>query len=230
LPRTTAKCLFLRFSVPCPKGNEVNQAWSNSNQQFGNASDWIFAKIQGPIQIPNLGFEVQKKSYQRFLQDGFCASERDDGGFKSVFTSVFSNPGLPAKCALEFVRLLDRKLGECKCGNLKGLHHLRGPCRICGAFPFVTIRIQTGYCASAKCGTFNKNTPTFCNKLRRPGCHAVKVHVKRMPGARAMTVFAPLRSPFVSPFTIKDPELSGAKTIFATFQGKQEVFYGDIPA
>jgi len=40
-----------------------------------------------------------------------------------VFTSVFSDPGFPAKCLSS--KFVDYSIGnwECKCSNLKGLHH-----------------------------------------------------------------------------------------------------------
>src|SRR6266403_175880 len=95
----------------------------NSNQHVRERQRLDFAKIQGSIQIPNL-IEVQMKSYQRFLQMDLLPSERDDGGLQSVFTSVFPIRDFREMSQLEFV---DYSIGnwECKCGNLKGLHHLR---------------------------------------------------------------------------------------------------------
>ena len=111
----------------------------NSNQHVRERQRLDFAKIQGSIQIPNL-IEVQMKSYQRFLQMDLLPSERDDGGLQSVFTSVFPIRDFREMSQLEFV---DYSIGnwECKCGNLKGLHHLRATCRNCGA-SVVTIRIR----------------------------------------------------------------------------------------
>src|SRR6267154_142600 len=103
----------------------------NSNQHVRERQRLDFAKIQGSIQIPNL-IEVQMKSYQRFLQMDLLPSERDDGGLQSVFTSVFPIRDFREMSQLEFV---DYAIGnwECKCSNLKGLHHLRATCRNCGA-------------------------------------------------------------------------------------------------
>src|SRR5436189_209300 len=113
----------------------------NSNQHVRERQRLDFAKIQGSIQIPNL-IEVQMKSYQRFLQMDLLPSERDDGGLQSVFTSVFPIRDFREMSQLEFV---DYSIGnwECKCGNLKGLHHLRATCRNCGA-SVVTNPYQTG--------------------------------------------------------------------------------------
>src|SRR3970040_742339 len=90
-----------------------------------------FSKIQSTIQIPDL-IEVQKKSSQRFLQMEFLPNEREDPGLQSVFSSVFPIQDFRGLSQLHFV---DYAIGnwECKCGNLKGLHHLRATCRHCGA-------------------------------------------------------------------------------------------------
>ena len=47
-----------------------------------------FSKIKTTIPIPNL-IEVQKQSYERFLQMDLLPDEREDLGLQSVFTSVF---------------------------------------------------------------------------------------------------------------------------------------------
>ena len=46
-----------------------------------------FSKIPATIQIPNL-IEVQKRSYERFLQMDKLPSERDDAGFSRVSVGV----------------------------------------------------------------------------------------------------------------------------------------------
>src|ERR1700721_2140851 len=81
-----------------------------------------FAKIETAVQIPNL-IDVQKKSYQRFLQMDLLPSEREDGGLQSVFTSVFPIQDFRGLSQLDFV---DYAIGHWggKGGNLKGLHHL----------------------------------------------------------------------------------------------------------
>src|ERR1051326_3316916 len=110
----------------------------NTNQHVRERQRLDFAKIQSAIQIPNL-IEVQMKSYKRFLQMDLLPSESYDGGLQSVFTSVFPIKDFREMSQLEFV---DYAIGnwECKCGNLKGLHHLRATCRNCGASE-VTIRL-----------------------------------------------------------------------------------------
>jgi DNA-directed RNA polymerase subunit beta len=194
----------------------------NSNQHVRERERLDFAKIQGSIQIPNL-IEVQMKSYQRFLQMDLLPSERDDGGLQSVFTSVFPIRDFREMSQLEFV---DYSIGnwECKCGNLKGLHHLRATCRNCGA-SVVTNPYQTGDVICHKCGTFNKNTPTFCNKCGDPVAMQLKYDVNECQ-ERGMTYSAPLKVTIRLTIYDKDPD-SGAKTIRDIKE--QEVFYGDIP-
>src|ERR1700722_3623606 len=195
---------------------------SNTNQHVRERQRLDFAKIQGSIQIPNL-IEVQMKSYQRFLQMDLLPSERDDGGLQSVFTSVFPIKDFREMSQLEFV---DYAIGnwECKCGNLKGLHHLRATCRHCGA-SVVTNPYQTGDVICHKCGTFNKNTPTFCNKCGDPVAMQLKYDVNECQ-ERGMTYSAPLKVTIRLTIYDKDPD-SGAKTIRDIKE--QEVFYGDIP-
>src|SRR6202521_2783323 len=194
----------------------------NSNQHVRERQRLDFAKIQGSIQIPNL-IKVQMKSYQRFLQMDLLPSERDDGGLQSVFTSVFPIRDFREMSQLEFV---DYAIGnwECKCGNLKGLHHLRATCRHCGA-SVVTNPYQTGDVICHKCGTFNKNTPTFCNKCGDPVAMQLKYDVNECQ-ERGMTYSAPLKVTIRLTIYDKDPD-TGAKTIRDIKE--QEVFYGDIP-
>src|SRR6266478_4844391 len=169
------------------------------------------------------GAKVEIKSYQRFLQMDLLPSERDDAGLQSVFTSVFPIKDFREMSQLEFV---DYAIGnwECKCGNLKGLHHLRATCRNCGA-SVVTNPYQTGDVICHKCGTFNKNTPTFCNKCGDPVAMQLKYDVNECQ-ERGMTYSAPLKVTIRLTIYDKDPD-SGAKTIRDIKE--QEVFYGDIP-
>jgi len=90
-----------------------------------------FSKIKTTVPIPNL-IEIQRKSYERFLQMNRLPSEREDAGLQSVFKSVFPISDFRENSSLEFI---EYSIGnwECKCGKLSGLHHLRKPCKNCGA-------------------------------------------------------------------------------------------------
>src|ERR1700722_14974505 len=103
----------------------------NGNSAIRERERLDFSKIKSSIQIPNL-IEVQRLSYQRFLQMDLLPSEREDTGLQSVFTSGFPIPDFRGLSQLDFV---DYSLGnwECKVGNPKGVHPLGAPCRNCGA-------------------------------------------------------------------------------------------------
>jgi DNA-directed RNA polymerase subunit beta len=183
-----------------------------------------FSKIKTSIPIPNL-IEVQKQSYERFLQMELLPSEREDGGLQSVFNSVFPISDFRGLSQLEFV---DYSIGnwECKCGNLKGLHHLRSTCRnpSCGA-TIQTDPFHPGDVLCHKCGTFNKNIVTFCNRCGDPVGLQLKYDVAECE-ERGMTYAAPLKVTIRLTVFDKDGE-TGVKTIRDIKE--QEVFFGEIP-
>jgi len=192
----------------------------NKNNAFRPRFD--FSKIPTTIQIPNL-IEVQKRSYDRFLQMDRLPSERDDTGLQAVFQSVFPITDFREVSKLEFV---DFGIGnwECKCGHLKGLHHLRSTCKNCG-FTIVTDPFHPGDVLCSKCGTYNANTPDFCNKCGDPVGLQLKYDVNECE-ERGMTYSAPLKVTMRLTIFEKDPE-SGNKSIRDIKE--QEVFFGDVP-
>ena len=182
-----------------------------------------FSKIRTAIQIPNL-IEVQKKSYERFLQMNMLPEEREDTGLQAVFNSVFPISDFRGVSTLEFISY---SIGnwECKCSNLKGLHHLRSTCKSCGA-TIATNPFQaepTVMCP--KCGTTNKNQVTFCNKCGDPVQLNLKYDVAECQ-ERGMTYAAPLKVIIRLTIFDKDPD-TGAKTIRDIKE--QEVYFGEIP-
>src|SRR5882762_3072732 len=182
-----------------------------------------FSKIRTAIQIPNL-IEVQKNSYERFLQMNMLPEEREDTGLQAVFNSVFPISDFRGVSTLEFISY---SIGnwECKCGNLKGLHHLRSTCKSCGA-TITTNPFQaepTVMCH--KCGTLNKNQVTFCNKCGDPVQLNLKYDVSECQ-ERGMTYAAPLKVIIRLTIFDKDPD-TGAKTIRDIKE--QEVYFGEIP-
>jgi len=183
-----------------------------------------FSKIKTSIPIPNL-IEVQKKSYERFLQMDLLPSERDETGLESVFKSVFPISDFRGLSQLEFV---DYAIGnwECKCGNLKGLHHLRSTCKnpACGA-TIQTDPFHTGEVLCHRCGTFNRNIVTFCSRCGDPVGLQLKYDVPECE-ERGMTYAAPLKVTIRLTVFDKDPE-TGNKTIRDIKE--QEVFFGEIP-
>src|SRR5215468_4817073 len=181
-----------------------------------------FSKIPATLQIPNL-IEVQKRSYDRFLQMDKLPSERDDSGLQAVFQSVFPITDFRNVSELAFV---DFSIGnwECKCGHLKGLHHLRTACVNCGSM-VITDPFLPGDVLCPKCGHYNKNTPDFCNKCGDPVSLQLKYDQQECE-ERGMTFSAPLKVTVRLTIYDKDPE-TGNKTIRDIKE--QEVFFGDIP-
>src|SRR6201994_627993 len=181
-----------------------------------------FSKIPTSIQIPNL-IEVQRRSYERFLQMDKLPSEREDTGLQPAFTPVFPIPDFRNISQLDFV---DFSIGnwECKCGHLKGLHHLRTACVNRGPM-VITDPFHPGEVLCQKCGTYNKNTPDFCNKCGDPVGLQLKYDQAECE-ERGMTYSAPLKVTVRLTIYDKDPE-TGAKTVRDIKE--QEVFFGDIP-
>jgi DNA-directed RNA polymerase beta subunit len=50
-----------------------------------------FSKIRSFMDLPNL-IDVQRRSYERFLQMNLLPEEREESGLQAVFTSVFPSP------------------------------------------------------------------------------------------------------------------------------------------
>src|SRR5499425_1315848 len=181
-----------------------------------------FSKIPATIQIPNL-IEVQKRSYERFLQMDRLPSEREDGGLQSVFQSVFPITDFRNVSQLEFV---DYAIGDwiCKCGHLKGLHHLRTTCKNCG-HTVITDPYHPGDVLCHKCGTYNANTPDFCNKCGDPVGLQLKNEVVECE-EKGATYSAPLKVTMRLTIYDKDAE-TGNRSIRDIKE--QEVFFGDVP-
>ncbi len=182
-----------------------------------------FSKIRTAIQIPNL-IEVQKNSYERFLQMNMLPEEREDTGLQAVFNSVFPISDFRGVSTLEFISY---SIGnwECKCGNLKGLHHLRSTCKSCGATITTNPFQAEPMVMCPKCGTMNKNQVTFCNKCGDPVQLNLKYDVAECQ-ERGMTYAAPLKVIIRLTIFDKDPD-TGAKTIRDIKE--QEVYFGEIP-
>src|SRR5690242_14700180 len=181
-----------------------------------------FSKIPSVIQIPNL-IEVQKRSYDRFLQMNALPSERDDLGLQAVFNSVFPITDFRGVAQLDFV---DYSIGdwECKCGSLRGLHHLRRTCKQCG-YTVVTDPFKSGEVLCEKCGTFNKNEVDFCHKCGDPVTLQLKYDVTECQ-ERGMTFAAPLK--VTIRLTLYDRESeAGPRNILDIKE--QEVYFGEIP-
>jgi DNA-directed RNA polymerase subunit beta len=181
-----------------------------------------FSKIKTTIPIPNL-IEIQKKSYERFLQMNRLPSEREDAGLQSVFKSVFPISDFRENSSLEFI---EYSIGnwECKCGRLTGLHHLRKPCVNCGhtlvADPYGEHEVLC-----PRCGKPNEARGDVCDICGNTVGLKLKYDVDECQ-ERGMTYAVPLKVTIRLVVWNKDPE-TGVKTIRDIKE--QEVYFGDIP-
>jgi len=181
-----------------------------------------FQKINTSIPIPNL-IEIQKNSYERFLQMRVLPAEREDAGLQSVFKSVFPITDLRENCSLEFV---EYSIGnwECKCGRMVGLDKLGRPCTFCAATIIMDPRGDREiHCP--KCGHLNENKPVTCDTCDEPVGLKLKYDVDECQ-ERGMTFAVPLKVTIRLVVWDKDPD-TGAKTIRDIKE--QEVYFGDIP-
>src|SRR5437764_154926 len=126
-----------------------------------------FSKIKTTIPIPNL-IEIQKKSYERFLQMNRLPAEREDVGLQSVFKSVFPISDFRENSSLEFI---EYSIGnwECKCGRLMGLEHLRKKCDGCGT-TLVADPYGEGAVICSTCGSTASASSSRRCSCARWGC------------------------------------------------------------
>ncbi len=181
-----------------------------------------FSKIRSFMDLPNL-IDVQRRSYERFLQMNLLPEERDQSGLQAVFTSVFPFADFRGACELQFVKYAIGNW-ECKCGRLKGLEHLRMDCRSCGA-RIVTAHPHEEIVSCDKCGAQNPNKVSLCDVCGNPVDLQMKYSVAECQ-ERGMTYSVPLKVTFRLFVYDKDPD-TGVKTMRDAKE--EEVFFGDIP-
>ncbi|MFQ6110760.1 MAG: DNA-directed RNA polymerase subunit beta, partial [Nitrospinota bacterium] len=89
-----------------------------------------FARIPTIIDIPNL-IEVQKKSFERFLQNTVAPKDRIEEGLHGVFQSIFPITNFSGTASLEYVGY---EIGAwvCDCGEYPGLGGPGVVCERCG--------------------------------------------------------------------------------------------------
>ncbi|MBV6496352.1 MAG: DNA-directed RNA polymerase subunit beta [Acidobacteria bacterium] len=181
-----------------------------------------FSKIYTTAQIPNL-IEVQRESYNRFLQMDLIPEERDYVGLQSVFASIFPVSDFRETATLEYV---EYQIGnwQCKCGNLEGLEHLRANCKNCSAKikvdPFNPAEVLC-----TNCGTFNAVRPNLCNNCGEPVGLKHK-HDQQECQERGMSYSVPLKVKIRLTVYDKDPD-TGVSTVRDIKE--EDVFFGEIP-
>ena len=129
---------------------------------LNNARDRVdFSKIRTEIPMPNL-IEVQKRSYERFLQMHTAPADRDAlVGLQGVFKSIFPIKDFRETCSLEFVEYMIGNW-ECKCSELQGIEHLRAECEFCG-HRLVAPNARGGSVPCQNCGNLTRVTVRECD-------------------------------------------------------------------
>src|SRR5436190_3510933 len=181
-----------------------------------------FSRIKTSLPIPNL-IDVQKRSYERFLQMNLLPEERVNQGLQSVFTGIFPFSDFRETCSLDFVKY---SIGDwqCKCGELKGLEYLRMTCTNCGA-KIMTDHPHEETVTCTDCGFVNKNRVTKCDACGNPVDLQLKYTISDCQ-ERGMTFAVPLKVTFRLFVYDKDPE-TGARMMRDAKE--EEVYFGEIP-
>jgi DNA-directed RNA polymerase subunit beta len=187
-----------------------------------------FGKIRTFLPLPNL-IDVQRTSYEDFLQMDLLPEERQDVGLQAVFKSVFPFSDFRETCALEFVSY---RIGDWKSrsGRLEGLAHLRFPCEHCGR----TVRVRDPRAGTAECqscGHPNPNKVTIDEVCGTPVDLKLRYSVAECQ-ERGMTYAVPLNVTFRLKVFDKEnaPTGKGAPKEWPIRDIKEEeVYFGDIP-
>jgi DNA-directed RNA polymerase subunit beta len=181
-----------------------------------------FSKINTAIPIPNL-IEVQKRSYERFLQMHTAPSDREDAGLQAVFKSIFPIRDFRQTCSLEFV---EYTIGnwECKCGELQGIEHLRSECVACGN-RLIAPDARGGEVLCESCGNLTPVSIRDCDQCGDPVALKFKYDVDECQ-ERGQTYTVPLKVTIQLVVYDKDPD-TDARSIRDIKE--QEVYFGEIP-
>src|SRR5437764_13360675 len=181
-----------------------------------------FSKIKTSVPIPNL-IEIQRESYNRFLQMDALPEERQSIGLQAVFRSVFPISDFRETATLDFV---EYQIGnwQCKCGNLEGLRYLRAACKSCGANIKVDP-LRPGETLCHVCGTFNSVRPALCPNCGEPVGLKHK-HDQQECQERGMSYSVPLKVKIRLTVFDKDPD---TEVLSIRDIKEEEVFFGEIP-
>ena len=187
-----------------------------------------FGKIRSFLPLPNL-IDVQRRSYEDFLQMDLLPKERQDVGLQAVFKSVFPFSDFRETCALEFVSY---RIGDWKSrsGRLEGLEHLRFPCEHCGA----TVRVKGARATRVECGACGHPNP---NKVTIDEVCGTPVELRQLYSVaecqeRGATYSVPLKVTFRLKVFDKEnaPTGKGAPKEWPIRDIKEEeVYFGEIP-
>jgi DNA-directed RNA polymerase subunit beta len=180
-----------------------------------------FSKNLSTIQLPNL-IQVQRASYEDFLQMDLLPEERGASGRQAVLTAIFPFTDFRETCELQFVRY---EIGNwsCRCGRLTGLGHLRLTCEHCGA------RLKAGdshdemvVCHS--CGKANRNRVETCSICGTSVSQRLAFTADECR-ERGMTYAVPLRLTFR--LVTFETEEDGTRQLRDVKE--EELYFGELP-
>lgn len=181
-----------------------------------------YSKIKTVFPLPDL-LEIQKKSYEEFLQIDLLPEERKDVGLQTAFKDVFPIRDFKETTELQF---LNYTIGdwECKCGRLKGVEKARPRCLSCGALlPSEVAQSDNQVCPY--CGENKKIELPLCDYCG----DKVELKIKYSPLEcirKGYTYEAPLKLKVQLVSWEKDP---ATKTRRLKHIKQQEVYFGNIP-
>ena len=180
-----------------------------------------FSKKPSSIPLPNL-IQVQRSSYEEFLQMDLLHEERDTSGLQAVLTTIFPFTDFRETCELQFVRY---EIGNwaCRCGRLGGLHHLRLDCDHCSS------RFKAGdpheadvVCPS--CGKANRNRIETCGICGTPVGLRLPFSADECR-ERGMSYAVPVRLTFR--LVTFDTEEDGTRQVRDVKE--EELYFGELP-
>jgi len=180
-----------------------------------------FSKNPSTIPLPNL-IQVQRSSYEEFLQMDLLPEERRKTGLQAVLEAIFPFTDFRDTCELQFVRY---EIGNwaCRCGRLEGLEHLRLTCEACGE------RIKAGdpheeFVVCPHCGRANKNAVKTCGICGTPVGLRLTFSADECR-ERGMTYGVPLRLAFQ--LVTFDTEEEGERQLRDVKE--EEIYFGELP-
>ena len=187
-----------------------------------------FGKIKTFLPLPNL-IDVQRRSYEDFLQMDLLPVERSDVGLEAVFRGVFPFSDFRETCALEYVSYRIGDLAS-RSGRLEGIQHLRFTCEHCGA----TVRVKDARANRVECQVCGHPNP---NKVTIDEVCGTPVEL-RLPFTvaecqeRGLTYAVPLKVTFRLKVFDKENAPTGKsapKEWPIRDIKEEEVYFGDIP-
>ena len=180
-----------------------------------------FSKHLSTIPLPNM-IQVQRTSYEGFLQMDLLPEERLFGGLQSVLSSIFPFTDFRETCELQFVRY---EIGNwtCRCGRLDGLHHLRLTCEHCGA-SFKAGDPHEDLVVCPDCGKANKNRIEMCNVCGTSVGLRLKFSAEECR-ERSMTYAVPVRLTFrLVTFDIEEDGTRQVRDV-----KEEQLYFGEMP-